>query len=86
MGFYTETKDSHDATVVNFIPITSPLFFQENNMINMKELQEVLQTRISHSASEVYSLPNANNDLELLKHNAIVHYWLSEVGLEDDEF
>jgi hypothetical protein len=83
LGFYTETKDSRDATIISFIPLSSPLFFQET--VNVKDLQDVMQLRLRNQAPEVYSLENANNDLEVLKQNAIVHYWLSEVGL-DDEF
>ncbi len=83
VGFYTEQKDSRNSTIVAFIPIDSQLIASFS--LDFSYAKAVLAERIECNSLDVHVINSKmnNSDLESLKHNAIVHYWLSEVGLDD---
>lgn len=40
-----------------------------------------LQQTLEHSSEDVFTLSRAGNDLEVMKQDAIVHYWFAEIGM-----
>lgn len=90
MGFYTETKDNKsNSTMILFIPINSPIISPD--LINFATAKAILEEKLliqqqnPSAVMDLHSLDQKMNnfDLEALKHNAIVHYWFSEIGLDE---
>ena len=44
----------------------------------------MLLAHIQTNSAAVYSLSRCNNDLQTMKHECLVHFWLSEVNLEEE--
>ncbi len=90
LGFYTETKDDRQATIIKFLPLTSQLFLQQQQQgdgqppqIDMVAATQFLVITLAKRSEDVFSLPKCDYNLENMKQDAMVHYWFSEVGLED---
>jgi hypothetical protein len=45
----------------------------------------LLRSQLSINSAAVYSMVKCGGDLESMKQDAMVHYWLSEVSLDDDD-
>ncbi len=88
-------KDDRNATIIRFHTLNAPLPFNPNSsiasVIDMSKAKQFLLEYLHGPSSnleddcsdEVYSLPRASYNLEAMKHDAMVHYWLAEVGLDD---
>lgn len=80
MGYYQEKKSqTNNSTVVSFTPYCNN--FTEKDKENAEAL---LLSHIQTSSAAVYSLSRCNNDLQLMKHDCLVHFWLSEVNLDEE--
>lgn len=71
--------------MIKFIPLTSPVI--SSQLQSTKALQEktnmFLQQCLQVNPDDVYMLSKCGNDLEAMKHDAVVHFWFSEVGLDE---
>jgi hypothetical protein len=83
VGFYTETKDDRNATVIRFSPLSSPLLHSAES-VDADRAESFLIEALSDHAEEVFNLSRSGYDLEAMKQDAIVHYWFLEVGLSSE--
>jgi hypothetical protein len=89
IGFYRETMDSRGTTTVSFVD--QKLVSTENStnhsfVANPNEalaLERKLQERLRDPRGNqaVFQLPNCLHDLEKMKQEFIVYYWLSEATI-----
>jgi hypothetical protein len=56
-----------------------------NNNIDFNIAKNLLLKNIENNSAAVYSLDKSDFDLEKMKQDSMVYFWLSEVNI-DDEF
>lgn len=85
IGFYRESQDaSNQATQIEFVALGDEggaavvLPRAERD-----RLEAQLRTLVQSGSSAVYALPDHLDDLERMKQDVLVGYWLSEVSMED---
>jgi hypothetical protein len=84
LGFYQEKQDDRNhATVISFIPLS--LSVVELTAVELEAASHLLRDKLSVDSAAVYSMVRCGGDLESMKQDAMVHYWLSEVSLDDDD-
>jgi molybdopterin-guanine dinucleotide biosynthesis protein A len=76
--------------MILFLPVNSPIISPD--LIDYSQARAILEEKLTHNNStaeeevhDLHSLDQKMNhfDLETMKHNAIVHFWFSEIGLEE---
>eukprot|EP01034_Spumella_vulgaris_P031174 gene31174-38521_t len=83
LGFYQEKQDDRNhATVITFIPLSASVVTLTTQQ--MEAADNLLHSQLSVNSAAVYSMVKCGGDLESMKQDAMVHYWLSEVSLEDE--
>ena len=83
LGFYQERQDDRNhTTVIVYTPLSQSLVAQSE--ADRQAAETFLAELIATNSAAVYSMPKCAHNLESMKQDAMVHYWLSEVSLEDD--
>lgn len=79
VGFYSESQDSRHATTIRFTSASSV----QLSDFHLQAINEHLEKSLISDAGAVYSLPKCFDDLEKMKQDVMVHYWLAEVSMMD---
>ncbi len=83
LGFYQERQDDRNqATIITFTPVS--LSRVANSVADREAAEAFLSQLEASNSATLYSMLKCGHDLESMKQDAMVHYWLSEVSLDDD--
>lgn len=88
IGFFRESKDSRDATTVDFVDCAAAgLTDQSRRALEYEAANENLANSGNvHAHQPLHKLSDHHGDLERLKQEVLVGYWLAEVDLDMGDY